>query len=275
LTGVRVLREPLVQFLVLGTALFAAYAAFAPEPEAPRERIVIGTATVERLEAQFAATWGRPPDATERAGLIDAHISEEVLAREALALGLEAEDPAIRRRLGQKMRFLLQESLDLAPPDEAVLLAFHAANRALYTEPERITLEQVFLGERGTSAGWEAVALDLDHPDAPDPWSLGEQSILPPRLEAVTADGIDRIFGDGFAAQLRPLANGSWQGPVASSYGLHLVRVSEVIPGAEPPFEEVRERVTADLRDERARAEEAVLVERLRAGYEIVIEDAR
>jgi hypothetical protein len=101
----RVLREPLLHFFLIGAALFAAHALWSGE--APRrDVVVVSRGRIDNLAAQFEATHGRPPDPAERNGLIEAWVKEEILVREALALGLDREDTVIRDRLRQKMEFV-------------------------------------------------------------------------------------------------------------------------------------------------------------------------
>ncbi|HEV8199314.1 MAG TPA: hypothetical protein VGS03_04775 [Candidatus Polarisedimenticolia bacterium] len=101
----RFLREPLVHFLLLGALLFGVHALISGE--APRRDVVVVTrGRIDGLVAQFAATHGRPPDTAERSGLIQDWVREEILCREAVALGLDREDAVIRDRLRQKMEFV-------------------------------------------------------------------------------------------------------------------------------------------------------------------------
>ena len=144
----RFFKETLVQFLVLGAGLFLAYSLFAPQPEIPRERIVVDRPLARSLEDAFEAVWNRPPTASERRGLIEDHLAEEVLYREAQKLGLDQDDVVIRRRMRQKMHFLLQDSLALAPPDEVALRAFYEAEQDRYREPDRRSFQQLYLGAR-------------------------------------------------------------------------------------------------------------------------------
>ncbi len=273
----RVFKEPLVQFLLLGVGLYFTYSLFAPQPEVPREQIVVDQPVVRSLEAAFEAVWKRPPTASERQGLIDEHIAEEVLYREAQKLGLDQDDVVIRRRMRQKMQFLLQDALALAPPDEAALRAFYEAESERYEEPDRRSFHQLFLGtpQKSEETGrWEALAVRLNGAELSDLEQLGEPSLLPPRMESSRPTEIDRVFGAGFAKRIEGLESGRWSGPVTSPYGWHLVRIDTVVPGGQPSFETVRAQVERDLAYQRKQEAEAALIERLRQQYEIVIEEA-
>ncbi|HUG62101.1 MAG TPA: peptidylprolyl isomerase [Methylomirabilota bacterium] len=268
-------REPLVHFLVLGGGLFAAYALFAPEGEAPRERIVVDVGRVRSLERTFEAAWNRSPTEDERQGLLDDFLAEEVLYREALKLGLDGDDVVIRRRMRLKMEFLLQEGLALAAPDEAALRAFFEADRDRYRDPDRIAFQQIYLGE-GRDArdvdAWKAFAVRLNGQDPPNPRQLEQGTLLPPRMGPAPSAEIDSTFGAGFADELRAQPVGPWGGPVRSGYGWHLVLVETLAPAEEPDFDAVRAEVERDFAYDRERAAAAALVERLKQGYDIVID---
>ena len=103
----RLVREPLVHFLLLGGLLFGAWYAFNDQPPiSDSNRIVLDEAQVASLAATFQRTWLRLPSHEELAGLVKDRIKEEILYREALALGLDRDDQVIRRRLRQKMEFV-------------------------------------------------------------------------------------------------------------------------------------------------------------------------
>ncbi len=272
----RVFKEPLVQFLALGGVVFAAYSLFAPVDEAPPERIVIDRSVIDSLEAAFEAVWKRPSTASERQGLIDDHIAEEVLYREAQKLGLDQDDVVIRRRMRQKMQFLLEDSLTLAPPDEAALRAFYEAEQERYREPDRHSFQQLFLGARQEpeeAARWEALAVRLNGAEPPELEQLAQPSLLPPQMDSARPAAIDRVFGAGFAKKIEELESGRWSGPVTSSYGWHLVWVETVDPGGQLSFATVRVQVERDLAYQRQQEAEAALIERLKQQYEIVIEE--
>jgi hypothetical protein len=273
----RFLGEPLVQFLVLGGVLFAAYSLFAPVDKAPTERIIIDRSVIDSLEAAFQATWQRAPTEIERRGLIDGHVAEELLYREAQKLDLDQDDVVIRRRMRQKMQFLLQDTLALAPPGEEALRAFYEAEQERYREPERLSFHQLFLGSSQgpeETARWDAMVVQLNGAERPNLEQLGTPNLLPLRMEAARPAEIDRVFGAEFIKRLEGLEPGRWSGPVSSSYGWHLVRIDTVIPSALLPFDKVRAQVERDFTYQRQQEAEAAMIERLKQQYEIVIEEA-
>ncbi|MDH3684669.1 MAG: peptidylprolyl isomerase [Myxococcales bacterium] len=270
----RLFRDPLLHFLLGGALLFGLYDLVGDGPES-RDRVIVGEAEVERLATTFARTWMRPPTRAELDGLIDDFITEEILYREALELGLDRNDLVIRRRLRQKMEFLAQ---DLSNPtaDDAALQAFLAENPDRFREPERWSFRQLFFdpardGAARASERLAGLRADSDGEGDAD-GAAGDPTLLPRTLERASAREIDGTLGAGFAAQLAGAEVGEWSGPYASSFGLHLVFVRERTPGRLPALEEIRPLVER----ERSAAERRALKERFEQGirerYEIEVQ---
>jgi hypothetical protein len=265
----RLAGEPLLHFLVIGVAVFLLFAALDDRPAGQAaERIVVGEDQAVRLAEQFAAVWRRPPTVDELSGLIDDHIREEVYVREALALNLDRDDAVIRQRLRQKMMFLTDSAVAGLEPDEAELRAFfEAAEPGRFTPPPRIAFRQVFLGEAPRDA--DIARLRDSLAAVADPALLGEPTLLPAEMPLATPATVDGTFGPGFFELLAGLPPGSWQGPLPSSYGLHLVRVDRLDRAEPPSLETVRERVLTEWRGARAAELADAAFERMRAGYAV------
>ena len=265
----RLLREPLLHFAVLGALLFALHAAVSPRGTAARGEIVVTRGQVESLATAFERSWQRPPTDAELAGLIESWVRDEVFYREGLALGLDRDDVVVRKRVGQKLEFLSEEATDAAPTD-AQLEAWLAAHAAEYAVEPATSFEQVYFDPARRR---ESLARDLERARASAaPAEAGDPSLLPARLESASPREIESRFGPAFAKALAGIAPGSWQGPIESSYGVHLVRVTARSEGRAPALAEVRERVARDWGSARARAEKEALYQKLRASYRVTIE---
>ena len=271
------LGDPLVLFLVLGAALAGLHALTREEP--PRlqraTEVVVTEADVAWLERTFRKTWQRPPTPEERRTLVERRVRDEILFREARALGLDEGDEALRRRLAQKLEFVVKDATAVEP-DEAELEAWHAANGARYAQPAARSFVHVYLSEdkRGAQARADAEALlaKLKAKPEQEVAELGDRIMLEPEQRGLTPRDTRALFGDGFAEALFAQPLRQWGGPLRSGYGLHLVYVRSEQPGVTPPLEAVRERVRADVLDERRdRALEAYL-EALRSKYDVRIE---
>ena len=140
------LREPLLHFLILGAAVFAVFRVVDETPAAFEPNLLeVTESDVSLLSQQFEATWRRPPTEREVSVLIDSQIEEEVLVREAQALGLDQGDTIIRRRLAQKMTFLLEGSVEAVVPTETELAEHLAAYPERFRKSALIAFEQVLL----------------------------------------------------------------------------------------------------------------------------------
>lgn len=271
----RWLRDPLVHFLLLGLAAFLLYDGLGGRREAGTE-IVVTAADLERLRAGWRVQWGRSPGPEELDGLVDAFVREETLVREARSLGLDRDDTIVRRRLAQKMEFLASGGDE--EPSDADLEAFRAAHADRFRAPGTSDFRQVHLSRdrRGEALREDALAMLAALRQGADPETRGDRLLLPAHHEAVSDARIARLFGDDFAEALARVEPGSWQGPVPSSYGLHLVFVEGRTPPRDPPLDAVRERVRLEwLADRRDRRLEAFLAG-LRERYPVRIEgDAR
>ena len=121
----RLFSEPLVVFAILGAGLFALFAVTAaPFGDAVDDRLItVNSGDIDLIDENCRALWRRYPTESERAALVEAFIREEVMVREALALGLDRGDAVIRQRLNQKMVFLLSAAANAMTPTDDELTA--------------------------------------------------------------------------------------------------------------------------------------------------------
>ncbi len=271
-------REPLVHFLVLGVLMFGLFALVNDEASSrPPNRIEITASNVERLREVWSKQWNRPPTETELKGLIESHLREEVLYREGLALGLDQNDTIIRRRIAQKMKFLFEDLADQVKPTHEELKRYFDRNQGQYRRPSRFTFTHVYFSvdKRGDSAEHDARRLlaKLQTSDA-TPVRVSDQGdpfMLQYDFVRKTEQEVAKLFGRHFAEQLLEIQEGSWQGPIESGYGLHLVWIHDRIESRLPEMEEVRDKVQLDFLAERRRETNKKIYEQLKARYEIVI----
>ncbi len=273
----RLLREPLVHFLLLGGGIFLAFGLLRGSGVGPRERIVVSSSQVEQLVEGFRRTWQRHPTRQELDGLIQDHILEEIYYREALALGLDQDDTIVRRRLRQKLEFLAEEVDESREPTEEELEAFRIENAERFRVGASLSFDHVYLSadRRGESIAKDAERLREALARTPSDLAFagfGDPFLLPHTFEEIPADELDRMFGAGFAERVLALERGSWRGPVESAYGLHLVRLRAARDGSLPPLEEIRDAVRTEWEATRRRTMKEEYERRLRQGYRVTIE---
>lgn len=273
----RLLREPLVHFLLLGTLLFGVYSVLPTGSAAvrPGKEIRLTQDELVQLALLFQAQWRRDPTPDEFGRLVETRVQSEILYREALALGLDKDDEMVRRRMAQKMQFLAEDVAAAREPTSAELRAWYERNPAPFAQPPRLSFRHLYFAadRRGPRANDDARN------------ALSQLAGQPVDTRAVAADSfmfqeyyrdrptafLGREFGPQFAVAIAKLAPGSWQGPIESGFGWHLVFVDTVIPGHVPPFEEVEQDVrTAWLTEQKSRAWDKAYKD-MRAKYVVLL----
>jgi parvulin-like peptidyl-prolyl cis-trans isomerase-like protein len=244
----RILREPLLHFLLLGAGLFIAYSLISRHSSTEPGKIVVTRGTIEHLEAGFARTWQRPPTDAELKGLIDDWVREEIATREAIALGLDKNDTVIRRRLRQKLEFVSDDIAAQTEPTDVDLNAYMQAHPDAFRAEPRFTFSQVYLNPQrhGGNLAHDATQLLARLKRAggkADASEFGDPSLLEQNFADVPGSEVGRQFGEEFATDLGKLPTGQWQGPVESGYGAHLVFIGERTEGRLPALAEVRDLV--------------------------------
>lgn len=249
----RALREPLLHFLAAGLLLFVA-------GQALRERsnirhIVVTPQREAQLANRYALQFGGRPDAGKLAELVQADVHEEILFREGLALGLDKEDEIVRRRIIQKMRFLLEDRQVPPEPTAAQLQTYYNAHSEQYWMPPRATFTHVFFlagadaGSRADAALAALAARGSDRAAGPDR-DLGLGDPFPDRYDFAdySPAQVEHLFGrSDFTARVFSVPTGQWAGPFRSAYGWHLIYVQAREAGREEPFAAAREQVRVDF----------------------------
>jgi len=261
----RVLREPLLHFTLLGGAIFFASTAWSTEEETV-EAVVADDTTVERIDTELAKKLGRPPTEAERNASIDSFIDAELLYREGLALGLDKDDPVVRRRVIQKMEFVSTNLEVPAKPDDAILRAYLADNAPRYAGPPRrdFTLVTLLRGPGDTDDARAQAALAKLRQGA-EPASIGGRLATGRKFSPANAIG---TYGPEIGAAIAALPVGEW-GLVPFEGGWTLVHLDAQHPGDTPPFEKIRNRVLIDWKASRRGVALRERLDQLRVQYQV------
>ncbi len=244
----KILREPLLHFILLGAAIFAAYGFVSRHRTDKPGEIVVTQGTLENIITGFTRTWQRPPTEEELRGQVRDYIREEAAYREALAMGLDRDDTIVRRRLRQKLEFLSDDLATRLEPTDADLQMFLQANPGLFQSEPLFSFRQLYLNPQLHAANLFSdetrLLADLQRqgPNA-DLNSLGDPFLLAPSFQNVSLTEVRQVFGDQFASTLAALPAGHWQGPVTSGYGVHFVFLSQRTERSLPALAEIRDQV--------------------------------
>ena len=256
----KLFREPLFHFLILGAVIFVAHGAITRHQTDKPGEIVVTQGAVENLVTGFTRTWQRPPTEDELRGLVSDYIREEAAYREALALGLDRDDMIVRRRLQQKLEFLSDDLATRVQPSDADLQSFLQAHKATFQSEPLLSFRQIYFNpqlhgvnlhrdvarvlHRLRTTGSHKSEIEID---------AGDPFLLQQNFDNVPPAELKNTFGEKFASAISALPVGSWQGPIDSGYGAHLVYVAKSTPSRLPDLVEVREQVRRDYLDARRR----------------------
>ena len=248
----RVIREPLFHFLVLGVVIFGVHSLVARHRTNAPGEIVVTRGAIENLVTGFTRTWQRPPTEDELLGLVRDYIREEASYREALALGLDRDDTIVRRRLRQKLEFVSEDLATRREPDDAELQQYLDAHRGAFRTEPRLSFRHIYFNpQRHGNVRLDATrvlerlrpGLEVEEREHGDPF------LLAPTFDAVMLSDLKNTFGEAFALAVGAVPVGSWQGPIDSGYGTHLVYVETRMDSRRPPLSEVREQVRREYLD--------------------------
>jgi hypothetical protein len=273
----RILREPLLHFLLLGALLFALDAWLYPrDVRVQSHRIVLTQDDLRQLAVQWLAQGRALPTPKELQSLVDQRVSEEILFREALNLGLDKDDEIIKRRLAQKMDFLADDVAALQTPGEAQLRAWYLENSSRFEQPPRVSFHHLyFSSDRGASAHEAAAAALVRIANKPATTSTAAAAADPFMFRDYyaerTPEQVAKEFGPEFTRAVFELKPGAWQGPVQSGYGWHLVFVAGLEPARTPPFEEIENDVKAQWLDQRQQDIKRKAYEGMRSRYTVIV----
>lgn len=270
----RLARESLIHFLLIGALIFAFYGMTRDVSSEKPNRIVVTSGQKQILAAGFQRTWMRQPTEKEMQALVENHVREEVFYQEALAMGLDQDDPLVRRRMRMKLEFLL-EDLASQDVDDETLVEYLEENPDKFRSELQLSFQQVYLnpGKRKDLDGdAKQMLASLNSGASPD--TLGDTTMISNQFELETQGGIARHFGDDFAKSVIELAPGGWAGPIQSEYGLHLVKVSHRVESQQPVLVDIRELVKREYLTELTSKQKDLAYQQLRKNYEITIESA-
>ena len=275
----RLLREPLLHFLLLGVALFGIYAYMhrGRVGVESSKQIALTLDDLQLMESYFESQWHRPPTPLEFQAMVEDKVREEVLYREGLAMGLEKDDTIVKRRMAQKMQFLAEDVAAAHEPSPAELKAWFEKNSNRFALPSRYSFRHLYFSpdKRGKNAREDAASVLAKIAGQPEDSRLavssGDSFMFQDYYGDRTSEAIAKEFGPPFAVAIEKLKPGSWQGPIESGYGWHLVFVDTVIPGRIPSFEEIESDVkTAWLNEQKATAWQKAYAE-MRAKYIVLL----
>ena len=260
----------MLHFVLAGASVFLLYDFVSDKDAGADTDIIVTRGQIEHMASLFEKTRQRAPTSEEVAGLIDNYVVEEVMYREAKKIQLDQDDTIVRRRMRQKMEFLLDD-LSTTEPSDKDLQTFLDNNPVRFRRDDSISFEQVYLSE-----GNQEQAMALLARLQSDDFSAGNTGVgsglLPDSFDDASATRIRSVVGEEFTDEIFRRKVGPWQGPIESPFGLHLVRIEQITRGEVPALEDIRAVVRREWQSDARNASRKELIAQLRANYIVQIE---
>ncbi len=273
-------REPLVHFIILGGLLFAGHSLWQRHVSKADYTIIVSPDEMQRQATIFAGENRRQPTDEDLQALLFAYVEEQALMREASRMGLGSDDTIIRRRLAQKMRFMIEDVDAPQEPDEPVLEAWFEANINKFAVPEKRSFSHIYFSPEKHGKNLDInIKKVRDIIDDAEWKTLGDPFMLERSFTKLSTIDVSRLFGADFAvgvfnAPTEDLES-VWQGPIDSAFGRHLVRINLSVPKSVPELSEVRPAVIRAWQDETQRDANGKRLKDLIQKYKVVVEDAK
>lgn len=262
------LREPLLHFLLLGALIFGFYQLVPPSNVSTT--LVVSKQRIANLSNAFQATWYRQPTEEELNNLIDRYILEELYYREALLLGLDQDDAVIRRRLQQKVEFINKDLSSIIDVSDADLKQYFSDNIEKYRGEPTYSFTQIYIDPTKHQQPHQLAQQWLANIDTTKP--DGDSTMLPTVVKAKSQRVINNTFGDDLAVYVANAETNHWLGPVTSSFGLHLINITDIQKAPEPSLDQVIDKVRRDWTFEQEDKLKAKMDENLLHKYNITVE---
>lgn len=262
------LREPLLHFIIFGTLIFGVYQ-FVPSINT-NVTFIVSEQRIQILSELFKATWHRAPTNKELNALIDDYILEELYYREALLLGLDQDDPVIRRRLQQKMEFISNDLSSIIDATDIELELFLTRNIEEYCGDSTYSFRQIFIDPTKNDDPRMLAQQWLNSIEKLEP--RGDNTMLPEALNLKTQREISSIFGDEFSASIANAKPEIWLGPITSGFGLHLIYINNVQHAKNPSLDQVRDKVNRDWAYQQQGKIQLAMDAKLRQKYSVTVD---
>lgn len=266
------IRDPFFHFVVLGALLFIGHAIWSAKFSSEARVIYVSESEMQRQALIFAGENRRTANDDDLKALLYAYVEEETLVREARVRGLGEGDTILRRRLAQKMRFLLEDVSPPKLPSDAVLKTWFEERADEFAQPLRLSFTHIYFspeaGNPDARAAKVRAALGADDDGA----AMGDPFIMRREYKDVTPIDTARLFGPAFSKSLETLEDGQWSQGIESAFGLHLVKITSQIPAEAANFSAVKDSVSQAWLEAKQRSDNAERLQNILAKYTVKVE---
>jgi peptidyl-prolyl cis-trans isomerase C len=239
----RIFSEPLLQFFILGSLLYALVSFVQSKRERQSKEIVVDNERIGLLIENYKNQMGVLPTKQQLDAMIENYIREEISYREAKKMGLDKDDEIIRRRLSQKFDFLKTDLEEIQTPAEQQLKDFYERNPSLFQTEGTVNFSHIFFTTDNStdSIAKQRASVVLQQlrntaaqraPEKGDHFALQFDYTEQTKLDIIQNFGDQPILDSLFRCPVH-----TWTGPVKSGYGWHLLYILKRDEAALMPFE--------------------------------------
>ena len=240
-TFLRIIREPISLFVILGLLLFIVYNRTTTYYDQKNKQITVTEAQIQLLKETFAKTWNREPTEEELEAQIENLIKDEIYYKEAVDLGLDRSDIAVKRRLRQIMEMMMDDMATVYPSEDQ-LKTYLSENQDKFRRDPYISFRHIYFSSENRETALDVLGKLKDTLPV-DERSFDGLALIPNEFSEESYRSVERLFGKSFTEEVFTLKPGIWQGPVESAYGYHLVYISELTEGFVPELSEIWDQV--------------------------------
>ncbi len=262
-----ILKSSMIQFFSAGSIIFGLYHLFGDKEEQNKNQIHITIGQQKNIEALLTRTKQRPPTKEELQNAVEENIDEIIFYKEAVAMGLDRDDDVVRRRLSQKLKFIIGD-LNVNEPNEEQLVEFYENNKDKYKLDGNYMFNQIYFESLPKNP--QAILQEIKKGE--NLKTIGDIIDIPYGFKNATSKRVQQTFGTQFDIALQEATLNEWVGPVESAYGYHFIRVLDRQDASYPPIDEILTKLTNDLRWQQQNEAKSNFLKEMRKKYTIVIE---
>jgi len=268
----RILREPVVLFFLFGLTFFLVYTVLGNRIDRSDREIIISKGQVQLLEETFTKTWNQPPTEEQLEGQIENLIKNEVYFKEAVAMGLDKSDPAIKMRLRTLIEMMMDDMATVYPSEDQ-LNTYLSAHPDKFRRDPLMSFEHIYFPEDEKEVA-NLQLYNINNNLSVDESSFGNLSLIPAQFINESFSVVKRTFGEAFAEEIFKLDTGKWLGPVRSAYGWHLVIITEYVPARLPELSEIWDLVEQEWSLEQRNLKKEEQYQKMKEKYYVKFETA-
>jgi hypothetical protein len=240
-----------------------------------KPQVTITQGKIKQLTAQFSKTRQRTPSDIELKALIKNQIREDLAFEHGVQMGLIENDSIIKRRVQQKIEFMLKDSIAGIEPSREDLETYLMEHKEQYTMAPIYSFKHVYINPE-QHEDFDVFIEELQSQDLNIKYkNLGDSMMLESEYTHINTAQIARLFGRKFAKTLDSVSLESWQGPIKSGYGLHLVYIESKIPKHVAKLDEVEKELKRDFRMDAQKKAINAFYDALKVQYDVNVEEAQ